>query len=277
MKATGVRPSDWLWKQGAGYYREEAGELVVRPILPDPRRLLDRRIGGLFARHGGLGPASRVLEVGCGRSAWLPYVARTFGCSVVGIDIEPYAAELARANLAGAGARGEVLCRDAFVLERRDPLRESFDLVYSMGVLEHYDDVVERLAILRGYLRPGGRILTTVPNLQGVNWLLQRLADLRTLETHVIYNARRLGRVHEEAGFRTLACGYAGFCDAHLSSTAGARSALRRRLHLRLCWMLGLCCEAWARLGWNRVTPELRLLSPHVFCAGQRPDGETTA
>jgi 2-polyprenyl-6-hydroxyphenyl methylase/3-demethylubiquinone-9 3-methyltransferase len=271
VRTTGVGPSDWLWKQGAGYYVEEARELQARPLLPDLRRLRDRRIAALFEAHGGLASESRVLEIGCGRSAWLPHLVRTFGCSVFGIDIEEYAAELARANLAGAGARGEILCRDAFALEPRDPLRESFDLVYSMGVLEHYDDVVERLAILRGYLRPGGRILTTVPNLQGVNWLLQRLADLRTLETHVIYDRRRLALIHEQAGFRTLASGYAGFCDAHLSSAAGARSAFRRRLHRRLCRMAGLCSEAWARLARGRATPELRILSPHVFYAGSRP------
>src|SRR5207245_888957 len=101
-------------------------------------------------------------------------------------------------------------------------LLERFDLVFSMGVMEHFDDVVDRLAILAGYLRPGGRILTTVPNLHGVNWTLQRLADRETLEMHVIYDPPRLRLAHEKAGFRTIAAGYLGFFDGYLSSAARA-------------------------------------------------------
>jgi 2-polyprenyl-6-hydroxyphenyl methylase/3-demethylubiquinone-9 3-methyltransferase len=266
-----VGDSAWLWKRGAGYYTDEARDLLVRPRLPDLGRLRDRRIAALFAAHGGLGPGRRVLEIGCGRSVWLPHLAKTFGCAVTGIDIEEYAAELAAANLEGAGARGDILCRDAFALAPGDPLRGGFDLVYSMGVLEHYDDVVDRLALLRAYLRPGGRILTTVPNLQGVNWVLQRLADLRTLRAHVIYDRRRLAAVHRAAGFRIVAAGYAGFCDAHLASAAGARSALRRDLHRRLCRAAGRCAEAWVRLFGERAAPELGFLSPHVYCVGRAP------
>ena len=42
-----------------------------------------------------------------------------------------------------------------------------------MGVMEHYADVVERLSVLAAYLRPGGRIVTTVPNLPLMENLLR--------------------------------------------------------------------------------------------------------
>src|SRR5437867_3606974 len=182
MRTARVRPSDWLWKEGGGYYTEAVGDLALRPILPDVERLRDGRLFDLFRQHGRLGPESRVLEAGCGRSPWLPFLNRRFGCRVVGIDIEPHAADLARANIAGAGAAGEVVCGDAFTLSTRPDLRAGFDLVYSMGVLEHFEDVVERISALALYLKAGGRILTTVPNLQGVNWIMQRMADLKTLQ-----------------------------------------------------------------------------------------------
>lgn len=273
MRTRPVGPSEWLWKPGAGYYTEETRTLRERPILPDEGRLRDRRILALFAAHGALRPGARVLEIGCGRSPWLPALARRFGCAVTGIDIEPHAADLARANLAGAGAAGEVICRDAFECPAGDPLRGRFDLVYSMGVLEHFDDVVARIAVLCAYLAPGGRLLTTVPNLQGLNWVMQRLADRRTLEAHVVYDTAGLARVHREAGLRILASGYAGFLDAHLSSAAGAASPVRRRLHRLLCRALGMCGEAWLRLAGGRGTPDTRGFAPHVFCVGQTEGG----
>ena len=270
MKTARVRPSDWLWKEGGGYYTEAAGELALRPILPDVGRLRDGRLFDLFRTHGGLGPESRVLEAGCGRSPWLPFLNRRLGCRVVGIDIEPHAADLARANITGAGAVGEVVCGDAFALSARPDLRAGFDLVYSMGVLEHFADVVERISALALYLKPGGRILTTVPNLQGLNWIMQRMADLKTLQVHVVYDTEGIRRVHEAAGFRTIASGYVGFFDGHVSSSAGSPSRLRQETHRRLCRMLGRSAEAWVRLAGGRCTPEMRFMAPHVFYAGQR-------
>jgi hypothetical protein len=118
-------------------------------------------------------------------------------------------------------------------------------------------------------MRPPGRIPTTVPNLRGIKWLLQRMADLETLRIHVIYDARRLRRVHERAGFRTVAAGCAGFFDGFLSSAAGARSRIRCDAHRRLCRALNLCAEAWTRIGRGRGTPEMPWISPHVFYVGE--------
>jgi 2-polyprenyl-6-hydroxyphenyl methylase/3-demethylubiquinone-9 3-methyltransferase len=265
-----VRPSDWLWKEGGGYYTERSADLLVRPMLPDVDRPRDRRVFGLFERHCGLGRGSRVLEAGCGRSRWLPFLALRLGCRVVGIDIEPHAADLARANLQGAGVEGDVRCGDAFALHAHDDLRGSFDAVYSMGVLEHFADVVGRISSLALYLKPGGRILTTVPNLHGPNWILQRLGDLRTLQAHVVYDVPALVRVHEAAGLQTIAAGYVGFFDAYLSSTGGAARRFRSALHGKVCRTLGRGAEAWLRLLGGRGTPETRFLAPHVFYVGRR-------
>jgi 2-polyprenyl-6-hydroxyphenyl methylase/3-demethylubiquinone-9 3-methyltransferase len=264
-----LRPSDALWKEGAGYYIETPQELRSRPLLPDPARLRDRRILDLFDRHANLAPGSRVLEIGCGRSRWLPFLASRRSCVVFGLDIEPHASDLARANLAGAGATGRILCRDAFRLMDNRDLLGRFDLVYSMGVLEHFDDAAERVATLSRYLRPGGRILTTVPNMRGVNWLLQRLGSRETLEMHVVYDSARLTAVHEAAGLTTIAAGCAGFFDGYLTSSAGASHAARARLHARLCRAAGLLAEMWLRAGRGALTPEIPWCAPHVFYVGR--------
>lgn len=273
MTTARLGPSDWLWKEGGGYYTETPGDLRLRPILPDVGRPRDRRLFDLFVTTCSLRRGSRVLEAGCGRSRWLPFLAARLGCRVAGIDIEPHAAELARANLEGAGVGGEIVCGDAFTLHRRGELRGAFDVVYSLGVLEHFPDVVGRISSLSLYLKPGGRLLTTVPNLHGPNWWLQRLGDRRTLEAHVVHDPPSLQEAHEAAGLKTIAAGYAGFFDAYVSSSAGSRSRLRRSVHGRVCRALGLCSEGWLRLLRGRGTPETRFLSPHVYYVGRRRPG----
>ncbi|HEX5055624.1 MAG TPA: glycosyltransferase [Gammaproteobacteria bacterium] len=265
-----VLSSEALWKEGGGYYTDKPEDLLRTPLLPDAARLRDRRILGLFREHGKLGPGSSVLEIGCGRSMWLPFLARTFGCQVTGLDIEPYAAELARANLVGSNVGGQILCRDAFDPSANEDLAGRFDLIYSMGVMEHFDDASERLAVLARYLKPGGRILTTVPNLQGVNWLLQRLASLERLNMHVVYSAKKLTGIHERAGLTTVAAGYAGFHDGFLSGGDPKTPPLRRRLHEQLSRLTNLAGVAWVRLWRERCTPEIFWLSPHVYYVGSR-------
>lgn len=258
------------WKQG-GHRAERPEDLRRRPRLPNGRRLSDRRLLALFRRYGELRRGMRVLEVGCGRSRWLPCLALSLGCRMSGIDVDPYAAELARANLDGAGVSGEVLCRDAFDPKANEDLKGRYDLVYSMGLMEHVADPAARLAVLSGYVKPGGRLLTTVPNLQGVNGMLQRLASLRRISTHVVYDKRRLAEVHREAGLQILSAGYVGFYDGYFSAPDGTTPALRRRVHAWLSRTTNLTATAWTRATGARLAPESKWLAPNVYCVGRRP------
>lgn len=264
-----LRPSAWRWREGGGYYTDSPQDLIRKPLLPDFRRLRSRKLLLLFDSYANVSVGSHVLELGCGGSRWLPYLALHRGCSVVGIDLEPFAAELARSNLEAAGAKGEILCRDAFALQDNADILGRFDVVYSMGLLEHFDDPVNLLAIISKYLKDGGRIVTTVPNLRGVNWLLQRLGDLEILETHVIYAENSLVHIHEEAGFETIASGYLGFYDGFMSESGKAAGPARKNIHRWLCWMSSVSSEAWLRASRGKLAPEFWWLSPYVFYVGK--------
>jgi len=266
-----VGPSEWLWKEGAGYYTETESDLLQKPLLPNERSVPDQRLMRLFRSHAGLSRGSEILEIGCGRSPWLPYLAQAIGCRVSGIDIEPSAFRLACANLAGVGVEGQIYCRDGFDPHQNEDLRGRFDLVYSLGVIEHLDGASEKLRALAYYLKPGGRLLSTVPNLQGINWALQVFASLPVLQAHVVYDTASLRRVHEQAGFQTVACEYLGFFDGFLTSSVGQASRLKVRMHSTACRLLSLGSVAWSRLG--LPTGEWRWTAPFVTYVGVRsPD-----
>lgn len=94
----------------------------------------------------------RVLDVGCGMGRFSDVVSR-WGGNVVSIDLS-LAVESAFANL---GQRGNVsiLQADAFQL----PFAlESFDIVFSMGVLHHTPDCKRAFESILPLLKPGGTI-----------------------------------------------------------------------------------------------------------------------
>lgn len=264
-----VGPSDWLWKAETGFYTGSTAELRRNPTLPNERFVQDQRMMRLFHRCGNLSSRSRVLEIGCGQSPWLPYLARAIGCEVTGLDIEQHAADLAQANLAGAQVEGTILCRDAFNADLNADLAGRFDLVFSLGVVEHLPNVSAQLAVLAGYLKPGGRIITLVPNLQGINWALQRFASLRVLNAHIVYTTETLRAVHEDAGLLIMEAGYLGFLNGFLSSSLGA-TGVRQRVHHLCCRSLAIAAAVWNRTGFPM--PEWRWMAPLVFVVGARSD-----
>jgi SAM-dependent methyltransferase len=270
--ATALRDHKWRWQPGGGYYTARPEEYAHHPRLPDLTKRRDHDMARLFDAYLPRDYTPEVLELGCGASAWLPYLALEKGCRVTGLDYEPSAVELTVANMRGAGAPGDVLCRDAFATQDNADLADRFDLLYSGGLFEHFADVVARLRAVRPYLRPDGVILTTVPNFQGLNWALQRFGDVRVLETHVIYDVQLLRRRHEEAGYITLAAGYLGFYDGFVSATAPGIPRWRAAAHRAACLGSNLLTHHFARLMRERRLPDWAWFAPCVFYVGRRID-----
>ncbi len=104
-----------------------------------------------FAATKGL----RVLEIGCGVGTDGLQFARA-GAIYTGVDLTEAAIDLARSNFASAGLRGEFRVADAEQLDFPD---ETFDVVYSHGVLHHTPDIQAALREVHRVLKPGGRAL----------------------------------------------------------------------------------------------------------------------
>ena len=105
-----------------------------------------------------------VCEFGCAPGRWLVYFAKRYGARVWGLDISPLGCDLARANLRLCGVRGEIVHGDLASTRIPD---SKFDLVYSLGLIEHFDDPLPVLAAHVAAAKVGGLIFVSVPNLIG--------------------------------------------------------------------------------------------------------------
>lgn len=97
----------------------------------------------------------RVLEVGCGSGSLLSDLAR-MGYSCEAVESSPAAFELATYV-------NRDLPQVRIHLEPQPGWEQSFDLVMAFEVLEHIEDDAGALAQWRSWVRPGGRILLSVP------------------------------------------------------------------------------------------------------------------
>jgi SAM-dependent methyltransferase len=131
-----------------------------------------------FRKRTGIHPeelrGKLVLDVGCGMGRFAE-VATRWGARVVGVDLSA-ACEVAAHNL----AEREFVALQADVMEL--PFApESFDCIYSIGVLHHTPDCEKAFKSLPKYLKPGGSIAIWLYS--GYNkWY--RFSDLYRQVTH---------------------------------------------------------------------------------------------
>ncbi|MFF0058398.1 class I SAM-dependent methyltransferase [Streptomyces microflavus] len=138
---------------------EEFRRALLARIFDEDAELYDRaRPGyppGLYddlAELAGVGPGSRVLEVGCGTGqATVELAAR--GCRITAVEAGPRMAAIARRNLAG-GAEAEVVTAR---FESWPLPPEPYDAVVSATAF-HWIDPAVRMTRAADALRPGGAL-----------------------------------------------------------------------------------------------------------------------
>ncbi len=150
-----------------------------------------------------------VLEVGCAPGKHLTWASKRLGAQVSGIDYSDQGLQGAKRLFEALGVVGDLRCDDLFKTSFE---RHSFDLVYSMGVIEHFDDPRPMVAAHLRLVKPGGAALMTVPNYGGRYGRIQRHLDPRNLSIHNlnIMNTdalRRLGEAVGEGGVVVAASG----------------------------------------------------------------------
>ena len=133
-----------------------------------------RILGGWIAEALGATPDLRLADIGCGRGFYLP-LYRDLGVRHV------VAVEGVEANIRAARPRASeatLVCGNAESLPLPDG---SLDIVVMSEVIEHFPQEAPPLAEALRVLKPGGRLLASVPNANypalwdPINWSRERL------------------------------------------------------------------------------------------------------
>lgn len=151
------------------------------------RELVTRLVGDLKQ------PA--ILDVGCG-SGFLARQLSASGATVTGVDVASHPQW-------DNGGSGVFLEGDYLELA---PDLGVFDAVLALDVVEHVDNESQFVACLGENVRPGGRVIVTVP---AYEWLWSSHDDLN--QHFRRYTRSRLRGALTAGGFDVLRCGYIFF------------------------------------------------------------------
>lgn len=142
--------------------------LMMQDYTAKPEVYFDnvrREIAELLPPH-----SQRVLEVGCGAGATLQWLKRDGYCEVtVGMELFDAAAAIARQRL------DQVVVGNAEQLIDQSFGPATFDLVLCLDVLEHLIDPWLFITKLERLLKPGGTLISNIPNIRHLRVLLPLL------------------------------------------------------------------------------------------------------
>ncbi len=249
-----------LWRDGR----------PLSPIDPHKRGLRNyayRHLHQVFAaalsseNPGG----KQLIEIGCGGSRWLAYFHRAHGCRISGIDYSPQGCAATRDLLDRMGIAGNIMLGDLFN-PPTDQLN-MFDFVFSNGLVEHFADTPAAIAACAAFLKPGGLMITLVPNMTGPPGWLQRLFDRPLYEKHMPLSREQLAGAHHTAGLEIVDAQYVLL--AHLGVIQFGALEHLLGSHILQVVKIALSAPLWALGPWLGLWPN-RWTSPFVMCLARK-------
>lgn len=184
---------------------------IKLPITVDLKRTpAFIRIDKLFKKYLPRNSDFKFLEIGCSPGRWLIYFNKEFNYQITGIEYTEIGAKLSRDNLAASDITGNVFNEDVFETSLS---KENFDIVFSYGFLEHFQDSENIIKTHWNFLKKGGYMILIIPNFKNsINYIIQRLIDRDNIKKHKLISAKKLKEYFDNSitDGKVLFSGYAG-------------------------------------------------------------------
>jgi len=206
----------------------------------------------------------RLIEIGAGASEWLPKLNNRYSFSVSGLDYSEEGCDRARHILLDAGIDGHIYYGDMYSPPKE--LLGTYDVVCSFGLVEHFSDTSEAVNACAKFLKPGGIIVTLIPNMKGLNGLFYKMLSKKIFDTHVPLSLNQLTKAHTDAGlkvyFGSYLMGLPNLIDGDRFEPVRIKRYIRTTAYFitRLIWWLE---EKGVGVPANPMT------SPYLICAAK--------
>lgn len=250
---------------GAEYDREH--ELGTREFFDEVERYRYREYAQWMPRLMEFDEfrGARLLEIGCGMGTDLLQFARG-GARCTGVDLTPRSVEIARHRFRMYGADGRFMISDGEHLPFAD---NSFDVVYSNGVLHHTPDTAGAIREVHRVLRTGGVAKIMLYHRNSLNYWVEivlrrgilgaeflRGRSAEDIMSRVIefsdHDARPLVKVYSRKQMREL---FSMFKDVRIEVEQLMRTELR---FLSPLISESLLDKLRQRIGWNVIATAVK-------------------
>jgi SAM-dependent methyltransferase len=152
------------------------------PVIADTTIRWNRALLDVFKKHLPNDADIKIFEVGCAPGRWLAWFNQYLSYTVSGCDTAPIGYKLTLENLKHFRINGTIYNTEIL----SDELPENyFDIVYSIGFIEHYEDPTVIIEKHLKLLKKKGYLLLVIPNTAGmINKFLFKYYKMNTFLSH---------------------------------------------------------------------------------------------
>lgn len=159
--------------------------------------------------------ATSIFELGCFPCRYLAHFAKKFGLEANGVDITTEInKELFKWLKENNIKVGNIINSDAFkTIENLEKENKKFDIVYSIGFIEHFTNYLDIIDYHDKILKKDGLLIISAPNFRGkIQNKLHKIFDKKNMERHVIdaMNIKEWKNHLLENGYEIVDCKYFG-------------------------------------------------------------------
>lgn len=198
------------------------------------------------------------LEIGCAPGRYLWYMWKFHGYAPTGIEYVAEAAEQTQLALQASQVPANILHADMFEYDV-DP-ENRFHLVFSLGLIEHFEDISDAVSKHVQLTAPDGTMWIMVPNHAGINgWLLRCLwPELYQKHNHMNYGVLRKA-IEEHAN---VSVSWGGYCGGFNLAPSNFCPWMKSRLNKHLYRVVERL-HYWFMIA-GRFLPDNALTSPYL-------------
>ncbi|MHB8099935.1 MAG: class I SAM-dependent methyltransferase [Sulfuricurvum sp.] len=174
-------------------------------------------------------------EIGCAPGKWLVFLNKELGYKVYGYEYLEPAAQKTKENLLANNIDESMFTIKVEDFVQND-LKDKFNLVLSLGFIEHFDNYPEILQKHYLITEKGGYIVVGIPNYRGITYLIQQFIDNfgdsdiiknHNLNVMNLSTFKTFGATHE---LKNIFLGYIGGFERGLFTTNGIKNPIVRIL-----------------------------------------------
>jgi SAM-dependent methyltransferase len=140
---------------------------------------------------------------------------------------------------------------------------QQYDLVFSNGLIEHFKDTEDIIRQHIKYLKKDGVLWLSLPNLRGMNGLVQQWFDKENYDIHYLdcMDPEYLAGICAKLGLRDIEAGYYGKFSVWLEKKPG--TSVVAKAVTRSIWLAG-------KVFFKVVPIESRFFSPYIILTARR-------
>jgi SAM-dependent methyltransferase len=152
------------------------------------------------------GSGKKAIELGAMPGNHLVYFHKVFGFHVTALDYVSDTSLLRNTFDKNNVTEYEIFNCDLFSVD----IQSNFDLVFSSGLVEHFDDPIAILDKHHQMLRPGGLLFIGIPNTRYLHWIFMSMFCKDVLDVHRTHlmSFPVLRAYAQSTGMEVLFCDY---------------------------------------------------------------------